>query len=551
MAGINVLSDLVKVGSKLEKTPTLKRKDVANSSENSAAGFAAMLSGSMNHVDLKGQNSTAGKDLEEDPSTEDSVPSAQNPNGSGSMLGYGNFVLPIFLQPMLQSDLPAGKEANSGNDVGQGTGELATAKTSLTNVPIVSGNNVMLTMLNLVSQDSDEFSVSTGMTAQKTQGDNPGITELDKYRQVIANLLEVLSGEITDNSSKGTALSSVSAGPKDLSQEMAKIVQGWMMTTDEVSEEGKGSIGQKGIQPVLDALTSGMGTGNPELKARVSTLLATLYPTQSQGVKDTTTPQGVNLTLQAEGDIIEPMAKGHLETLVGQPEGIEKDLEPAVTGMKDTTFRTHIQQKSAELGGLLKNENSENVQGSSKEEIVKGNSRQSVELSSTKDVQNPNSNVGIGIASNLLAVNVAGGKTIDIPVYEQISTVFREQAMNKSQDLKQLDIQLHPADLGKIQIGMRWENGLVHFVVQASEAATGQLLQNQLSDLRQSLMSQGVNCGSLQMGQDGERQQQSRGDETQRSFQQSNTLPNEDEDLISINPQSLGQDGLNRINVTA
>ena len=530
MAGINVLSDLVKVGSKLEKTPTLKRKDVANSSENSAAGFAAMLSGSMNHVDLKGQNSTAGKDLEEDPSTEDSVPSAQNPNGSGSMLGYGNFVLPIFLQPMLQSDLPAGKEANSGNDVGQGA---------------------LNSMLNLLSLATDEVSKSTGMTAQTPQGDNPGITELDKYRQVIANLLEVLSGEITDNSSKGTALSSVSAGPKDLSQEMAKIVQGWMMTTDEVSEEGKGSIGQKGIQPVLDALTSGMGTGNPELKARVSTLLATLYPTQSQGVKDTTTPQGVNLTLQAEGDIIEPMAKGHLETLVGQPEGIEKDLEPAVTGMKDTAFRTHIQQKSAELGGLLKNENSENVQGSSKEEIVKGNSRQSVELSSTKDVQNPNSNVGIGIASNLLAVNVAGGKTIDIPVYEQISTVFREQAMNKSQDLKQLDIQLHPADLGKIQIGMRWENGLVHFVVQASEAATGQLLQNQLSDLRQSLMSQGVNCGSLQMGQGGERQQQPRGDETQRSFQQSNTLPNEDEDLISINPQSLGQDGLNRINVTA
>jgi flagellar hook-length control protein FliK len=168
-----------------------------------------------------------------------------------------------------------------------------------------------------------------------------------------------------------------------------------------------------------------------------------------------------------------------------------------------------------------------------------------------KDVQSPNSSAGIGIASNLVAANVAGGKTIAIPVYEQISAVFREQTMNKSQDLKQLDIQLHPADLGKIQIGMRWENGQVHLVVQASEAATGQLLQNQLSELRQNLMNQGVNCGSLQMGQGGERQQQSQGDESRRAFNQ-NTHSNENEDIITfINPLSLEQDGSNRINVTA
>ena len=234
---------------------------------------------------------------------------------------------------MLQSDLPAGKEANSGNDVGQGA---------------------LNSMLNLLSLATDEVSKSTGMTAQTPQGDNPGITELDKYRQVIANLLEVLSGEITDNSSKGTALSSVSAGPKDLSQEMAKIVQGWMMTTDEVSEEGKGSIGQKGIQPVLDALTSGMGTGNPELKARVSTLLATLYPTQSQGVKDTTTPQGVNLTLQGRGRYYRAYGERAFRNTCGSVRGNRKRLRTSRNWYERYSFSYTHPAKISRIGWSTK-----------------------------------------------------------------------------------------------------------------------------------------------------------------------------------------------------
>ena len=49
-------------------------------------------------------------------------------------------------------------EANSGNDVSQGTVGLATAKTSLTSVPVVASNNVELALLNLVSLGSDEGS---------------------------------------------------------------------------------------------------------------------------------------------------------------------------------------------------------------------------------------------------------------------------------------------------------------------------------------------------------------------------------------------------------
>jgi flagellar hook-length control protein FliK len=482
------------------------------------ANLLVVLSGEITNTSLKGKNaSITGQASEEKQSAGNNpVQSVQNPNGQGNMIGYANLALSNFFQPMLQSDLPAGKEANSGNDVSQRTVGLATAKTSLTSVPVVASNNLELALMNLVSQGSDEGSAQSGMTTPKPQGDNPAITELNKYRQVIGDLLEKLSGEIIDNSPKGTLSASVSAGTKDLSQEMAKIVQGWATATDDVGEDGQASIAQKGIQPVLGAITTGISSGNPALNAKVATLLAALNPILSQGAEDPKASQGMNASF---------------ESFLKQIKGI--DLNPVTTQVKDTALLSNVQQES---------------EGMSPQ---KGDSTQSTELSGGKDVQNQNSSAGIGIASNLLVANVADGKTVAVPVWEQISTVIREQFMNRFQDLKQLDIQLHPADLGKIQIDLHWENGQVHLQVQASQAATGQLLQNHLSDLRQALVNHGVNCGMLQMGQGGEQQQNSHGDKSRRTFNQ-NTHLNEDEDLISANPPLfLEQDGINRINVMA
>jgi len=590
LPGINVLSDSLKVGSKLEKTATPKGEGVADNPENAASGFAMVLSGSMNqNVDPKGQNSKADRDSKEKETTEDSVQSAQNPNGSVSALGYGNFVFVNLFQPMLQSDLPAGKEANSGNDVSQGTVGVAAANASLSNVKVVAGNNLELAIPNLVSLAADEVSTLSGMTTREPQGDNPVITELDKYRQVISKLLEALSGEITDNSPKGASQGLVSSGTKDLSQDMARIVQGWMTATDEVAKggqasgaqgtvpdssikglnqlialsgsilgiskgntlsseslglenfgqdmakiaqsgmtltgdnvnNGSASTAQKGFQQLIDSLTSGFGNANPELNAKVATLLAELNPLLSQGA---------NGTLQAEG--------------------MGNDLEPAVMVAKDTALFTHPQPKSAELG-LQESKTLKNIQGIINEDIHKGDSGQASEAPVVKDVQNQNSSVGVGVLSNLVAANVADGKTTATPVWEQISTVIREQVMNRSQDLKQLDIQLHPADLGKIQIDLRWENGQVHLQVQASQAATAHLLQNHLSDLRQDLANQGINCGMLQMGQGGERQQNPHGDESRKTFNQNTSLNGDEDPIQVINPLSLGPDEINQINVTA
>ena len=476
------------------------------------------LSGEITNTSLKGKNaSIKGQASEEKQSAGNNpVQSVQNPNGQGNMLGYANLALSNFFQPMLQSDLPAGKEANPGNDVSQGTVGLATAKTSLTSMPVVASNNLELALLNLVSLGSDEGSAQSGMTTPKPHGDNPAITELDKYRLVIGDLLEKLSGEIIDNSPKGTLFGSVSAGTKDLSQEMAKIVQGWMTVTDDVGKGGQASIAQKGVQPVLDVLTTGISSDNPAVNAKVATLLSALNSLLSQGAED---PKA------------SPVMNASSEPFLKQLKGT--DLNSAATLVKDTALLSNVQQ---EPEGMIPQ---------------KGDSTQPTELSGGKDVLNQNSSAGIGIVSNLVVTNVADGKTVAVPVWEQISTVIREQFMNRFQDLKQLDIQLHPADLGKIQIDLHWENGQVHLQVQASQATTGQLLQNHLSDLRQALSNHGVNCGTLQMGQGGQQQQNSHGDKSRRTFNQ-NTHLNEDEDLISVTPPLfLEQDGINRINVMA
>ena len=487
MAEIKVLSDTLKSGNKLEKTTTLKGRNNANA-ENAAALFAAMLSGPMymnSNADSKGQiSSIVGQESGMNQNAGNPVQGVQKSSGQGTMLGYGNLLLSLVTQPMLQSHLSVGKEAN---------------------------------FEGVMSQRND--AAQSGMTTLTPQGDNPVMTELDKYRQVIADLLNSLSGEITNTSLKVTSSSSESINTQGFSHDMAKILQGWMTsegaiggpnTSSQVKENGeipkgltgestidfaKGNsisseiIGEKDFSQDIRKIVQGWMTLKDDVEKNNSD-----KPMSDQGTNENKSPQSV------KGNVIGPV----------------------VTVAKDIAVPENSQQKSTEGGP-----------------------------SAERDLQNPNSNLGVGVAGNILAPNVADGKTIVLPVWKQVANVFQEQVINKHQVLKELDIQLHPADLGKIQIAMRWENGQLHLQLQATEVGTSQLLQNQLSDLRHTLTSQGVNCGMLQMGQGGEQQNHSHGDQSQRTFKQS-LDPNEDEDLRPVTAtQSIRDDEINRVNVTA
>src|SRR5665648_495388 len=535
MTGISVLSNTPKGGHKLEKTATPKGQDLSDSPANAAAGFAAMLSGSMNsNVASKGQNSKDDQGSEEIDSDVAPMPSEPNPNLQGSLLGYSNIALSNLFQSILQSDLPAGKEANSGNEVNQRAEGLATGSLSLTIAPIVSGNKFELAMLDSSSLVSHGGSASTGMTAQEPQGVNPGTPELDKYRQVIGDLLVALSGEIKDPSLKGSRLNLEGFGTTELRQEMVKLVQGWRTATDDVVEEGQAASGQKKMQPLLDVLmarTSNINS-NPELKAKAATLLAALNPFHEQEgetLKDGQAASGQkkmqplldvlmaktsninsNPELKAKAatllTALNPFLEQEAETLKdGQAASGQKKMQPLLNVLMAKTSNINsnpeLKAKAATLltalNPFLKQEAETlkvpqgindvkkslkgndlgqvaipakvsafltNVQQKSEgivpqEEFQKGDSKQLAELSGNKEIKSQSSNVNVGVISNLVVANVAEGRTNAIPVWEQISNVLREQVLNKQLTVKELEIKLHPADLGKIQIGMRWENG--------------------------------------------------------------------------------------------
>ncbi|EHQ91593.1 flagellar hook-length control protein FliK [Desulfosporosinus youngiae] len=579
MTGIHVLSDNLKSGYKSENLVSSKGKEAAGCNDNAAAIFAVVLNGKMNlDSNPKGQSSSKADQDSEEVQSNAANPgqSDQNLNGLGSILGYGNHVLPFLTEMMLQSDLPAGKEANSGERISQGSESSSLANLALTNVSGAAGKDVELA--------SNEDDVPIGMLALNSQGDNLGNAELDKYRRIITNLLVALSGTITDSTSEGNYLGG-STGPKDLSQDLARIVQNWITVTEGVGEEknsladssaansggtkdtrqdiGKvvqdwmstadmsaandiknelNTIWKNGLHLLIEGLAVGSGKvdgGNPELNMKAASLLAALYPLLKEEAGNAQAVPGLKEALK------ELKGLGIDLEFIKSISGTVKDMNAAgfLSDNVHKKFEAMSQQESKALNSFHAILN---------EEVPKEHLMKSVELSGTKDSHAQPPSTGAGSVANLLPLTLSDGKFVAIPVWEQISVVVREQIMSRQQALKELDIQLHPEDLGKIRILLRWESGQVHLQVQASEAATGQLLQNQLADLRQNLMSQGVNCGSLQMGQEGEGRQQPQGDEAQRTFRPSNSLSNADEDLISmVNSISLGQDGINRINVTA
>jgi len=600
MSGIKVLSDSLDVGSRLDKTSRLKGKNATDSLDNATTEFAAMLSGLTNiYADPIGQNSKNGQDLE----------AGQDPDSLVQNPGYGHFVLSFLSQPKVLGDLPAGKEANSGNGVNQGTGDGLSAE-----------DNLSMVALSKLSLDSDEVFGTKGMTSQMPQGNNPGTSELDKYRQVIADLLVVLSGQITDSSPEGLSLAtergtserqeimklvqgwlmvtddvvknvqaantpiidgqrnneqvvlniegytpsfgadsdtvddqvhskmvntlSTSKGIEDLRQVIASTIQNWMQATDNSAEGESNSSIQKVIQPLIDFLTNEQGTRSQELSPKASSLLTVLNQIMSQ-VQETNIPQGVNKEmLQANSD--------KLEAIFNQPKRAGHVSETATATSKDTIFYPDSKQKLAEID-LLQSKSLKNLQGVSSEEGSKGDQAESSELSGVKTSQNQNSNLGIGFDGKIVTGNVADGKTVAIPVWEQISNVFREQVSSRNRELKELDIQLHPADLGRIRIGLRWENGQVHMQVHASEAVTGQLIQNQLTELRNTLTNQGVNCGMLEMGQQGKDQQQNQNHQENQFHRQHDAYTNQIEDEEQLPIVTLPSSGElnNRINVTA
>ncbi|RJE48745.1 MULTISPECIES: flagellar hook-length control protein FliK [unclassified Dehalobacter] len=136
-------------------------------------------------------------------------------------------------------------------------------------------------------------------------------------------------------------------------------------------------------------------------------------------------------------------------------------------------------------------------------------------------------------------------------VWDQVLGILNKQDLN-SQEIKEISIQLQPQDLGKLNVSMKLENGQLHLIINASEQATGSLLQNNLQDLRNGLAQIGVSCGTLEMGYRQNDQQSSQDRNDYRSQQETAlTLQEEASSILPVFTSYLTTNNQgNRINVS-
>jgi flagellar hook-length control protein FliK len=93
---------------------------------------------------------------------------------------------------------------------------------------------------------------------------------------------------------------------------------------------------------------------------------------------------------------------------------------------------------------------------------------------------------------------LAGARTADL-----VGQVSQAVAHLSKGEITSLRLQLHPAELGQIDLSISAEDEGARVVIVAELPRTGQLLERHLDDLRQSLQQAGVSLSGLTVGQDG------------------------------------------------
>jgi len=128
-------------------------------------------------------------------------------------------------------------------------------------------------------------------------------------------------------------------------------------------------------------------------------------------------------------------------------------------------------------------------------------------------------------------------------VIEQVLDALKKQDLTPPKEIKELSLQLQPAELGRVNISLKLENGLLNLVINTSEQSTGLLLQNSIQDLKNSLAQIGVNCGSFEMNYQPDSQPET---ETQFAEQYTkNGISSKDYDSDLIETEIFPQTGLN------
>jgi flagellar hook-length control protein FliK len=89
--------------------------------------------------------------------------------------------------------------------------------------------------------------------------------------------------------------------------------------------------------------------------------------------------------------------------------------------------------------------------------------------------------------------------SLPAPVHQQVFTAVSPLLLGADGSYG-VRLQLHPQDLGAVQVIVDVRHGEISIQMQASDAAARDALRGGLSDLRQQLEGQGLRAGSMEVG---------------------------------------------------
>jgi len=382
--------------------------------------------------------------------------------------------------------------------------------------------------------DSGEVTISDGT-----------VSELSTYLQILQDLfpagMEATSGSNGDQNSSlvsGLALRGNDAAWMMLGQALEEVLSSGAGQADKTMTNGQGlhlgnylqAFGLKGISgSTADSLDP---AELDDILGYLKELSGKIIPQKNQN-NQATEPLDTNAKLlNWLSDKL---------SLIQDKNGADNS---AVT-TQDTTTQNTLSSVAAV------DDSTENKQNSSSS----GNNSQNYLMDSSIDpnqiLVSGNKTDGALSSSAIDVSSVKAGLVSPGAVWDQVLGILNKQELN-SQEIKELSIQLQPQDLGKLNVSMKLENGQLHLIINASEQATGSLLQNNLQDLRNGLAQIGISCGTLEMGYRQNGQQSSQDRNNYRSQQETAlTLQEEASSILPAFTSYLTTNNQgNRINVS-
>ncbi|MHB1650862.1 MAG: flagellar hook-length control protein FliK [Desulfitobacteriaceae bacterium] len=534
MVSINVLPASGKPLAK-EGSPSESKGDALDGQNKAAAQFAAILSGWIPMLGAGGQSSGDVTPGFKGDSSKISGDSTQSAGSATTETTLQKLWAEFANWPVFQGNFPAGKEANSGSVDGQSRVDPA-----LSGISAASGaadGDPSSVLSALLAKIGDE---RTGMMPLNSQGMIPTMTELDQYRVIIAELLKDLAGNM-----KNLPLQT---------EKVQGVIDGRLAVLQAI--DGKTSVTQS-----LETGLSSASVNNHLDEAKNSNAIISGWRQEQPGqmvAKPASTvglPNAEVSKVYGTPAVVSSAGQDPISLVQHTVLPMIKDGTVSSNGVTDGTgvaFSTEKFMPSAQAGPW--NEKGQSNDPKDQNSNNAGHDGQ-VELTDKKGTVLPfnmtDSGLSIYKGDSAQPIPVQE-RAVSLPVWQQVAASVNTYLQDKRPEVRALEIQLNPAELGKIQIVLHWEGDQVHMQVQASEVTTGNILQNHMQDLRQALANAGISCGMLQMGAGGEQRRNSWQNGFNSPKFSKNGSPGEGQDLVQeISYLSQAIQGEHRLNVTA